>query len=334
MIVTFPVKRPVGAALGQRTGKAMDVTLHIGAHHCATTTFQNYMRLNGDRLATQGVGFWGPRRTRNGLFRGILPGPTAATGRDLRRRAIGRVQMHLARSDGLGLASLVVSDENMMGTPRENLRLGDLYCGVGERMARYDEAFGGRISNVVVNIRSQDRYWASALGYSLTRGRGAAGRATLERLAYGARCWRDVIADVSCAVSDAQIWVLPFETYAGRPEAQLSAVTGIDAPKTHARNWLNATPHLPELRALVDGMAGPPILPKGDGRWQPFSPPQAAALRENYADDLMWLAGGAGGIARLMPVPDKKPRWDNLPVSNTTRGRTNGDEKRRMARAR
>ncbi|MFT7594404.1 MAG: hypothetical protein ACI8R4_001725 [Paracoccaceae bacterium] len=312
----------------------MDVTLHIGAHRCATTTFQNYMRLNGDRLASQGVGFWGPGRTRNGLFRGILPGPTVATGRDLRRRAIGRVQMHLARSDGLGLTSLVVSDENMMGTTRENLRVGSLYCGVGERMARYDEAFAGRISNVVVNIRSQDRYWASALGYSLTRGRGVPGRETLERLAFDARCWRDVIADVSCAVPNAQIWVMPFETYAGRPEAQLSTVTGIAAPKSHARNWLNATPHLPELRALVGGMASPPDLPDGDGRWQPFLPPQAAALRENYADDLMWLTGGAGGIARLMPDPDKKQGQDNLPDLNTTRGRTNGDEKRRMARTR
>lgn len=334
MIVTFPVKRSVGAALGQRIAKAMDVTLHIGAHRCATTTFQNYMRLNGDRLATQGIGFWGPRRTRNGLFHGIIPGSVALTGRNPRLRAIGRVQMHLARSNGLGLGSLVVSDENMLGTIRENLRVGDLYCGVGERMARYEEAFAGQVRNVVLNIRSLERYWASALGYSLTRGGGVPGKATLERLAFSMRSWRDVITDVACAVPHARIWVFPFETFAGRPDAQLATITDIDAPMTHARNWLNATPRLPELRALVEGLAGPPDLPKGDGRWQPFTPAQSAVLRENYADDLMWLAGGAGGIARLMPDPDKKQGWDNLPDRNMTRGRTNGDEERRMARAR
>ncbi len=334
MIAPIPLIRPTGAASAQRTGKAMDVILHIGAHRCATTTFQNYLRLNARRLFSQKVGFWGPRRTRHGLFRGILPGTVPLTGRDMRRRAIGRVQMHLLRSAERGIGKLLISDENLMGTMRENLRLAELYCGVGERMARYGEAFGGRISNVVLNVRSQDSYWASALGYSLTRGRGVPGTAAIERLVTGTRCWRDVITDVSCALPDARIWVLPFERFAGRPEAQLAAITGIDAPKTHAREWLNATPHLPELRALRDGLAGLP-LPEGDGRWQPFSAAQSAALREDYADDMMWLTGGADGLARLIPdrnIPMNER--ENPPQQNMTRGRRDGDEERRLARAR
>lgn len=316
----------------------MDVIVHIGAHRCASTSFQTYLRRNSDHLLGQGIGFWGPRRTRAGLFRGIIPGPFAATGRDQRRRGIGRVKMHLTRSAGSGLGSLVVSDENMMGTMRENLRMGDLYSGVGERLARYGEAFDGRISKVVLGIRSLDNYWASSLGYGLTRGRGMPNGAQLQRLATCPRSWRDVITDVACALPDVEIWALPFEVFAGRPEAQLAAMTGIEAPKTHARDWLNATPRLPRLRELARDLSEDWDLPEGDGRWQPFAPPQAAVMREAYADDLMWLTGGGDGLARLMPDPDKKPdvikAGKHPPRPDMTRGRQHDRPERRMARAR
>lgn len=336
-----PVTRPDGAAPSQKIGPEMDVILHIGAHRCATTSFQNYLRQNIDALAQQGLGFWGPRRTRNGLFRGIVPkiGGGGAW-RDQQRRGVGRVQIHLARSSGLGVSSLMVSDENMLGSVRENLRFCELYCGAGERMARYGEAFDGRIRHILLNVRSLDTYWASALGFGLTRGRNVPGRAALVRLAAAQRSWRDVITDVACAIPDATIWVAPFEVFAGRPEAQLSVVAGIKAPKFHARERLNATLRLPALRALAVELNVDWDLPEGDGRWLPFAPDQAAALRENYADDLMWLTGGADGLARLLPDPDKrltpetKRAGISPPTSDMTRGRTNDHQERYVARAR
>lgn len=331
MNMASPARRPVRAALSQRTGKAMDVILHIGAHRCASTTFQHYMRLNAERLSQDGVGFWGPRRTRTGLFRGLLPAPDA--GRDRHRRAIGRVQMHVTRSRALGLKSLVVSDENMLGSVRENLRLGTLYRGVGERMSRYFQAFDGHVSDVILNIRSPESYWASALGYGLTRGRGVPVRADLDRLLSDTRSWRDVITDVACATPGARLWVLPFETFAGRPETQLGAVTGIEAPKTHARGWCNATPRLPELRDIVGPQAAD-ALHQGDGRWQPFDAAQKAALRERYAEDVMWMTAGAEGLAWWMNDPEKRWAGPNLPPTDMTRGIRNDHEERRMARAR
>lgn len=325
MIAQFPVFWPVGAALGQRIAKAMDVILHIGAHRCATTTFQRYMRLNSETLEQRGIGFWGPRRTRNGLFSGLIPGPSVARARNLPRRAAGRIQLSCARSAAQGIRKLVVSDENMLGTTRENLRMSELYCGVGERLSRYSHGFGGRISDVVLNIRSLEMYWASSLGFCLSRGRDVPGRALLDRLVQGPRSWRDVVTDVACAVPDARLWVLPFETFASQPETVLAALTGMDTPKTHAREWLNRTPRLPELREFAAD------LPDGDGRWQPFDTAQIAVLREQYSDDLMWLTGGADGLARLLRdtnnnQADKSPPWDKL-----TRGRHYDQQERRLA---
>ena len=332
MCVQFSSNRLHRVASGHRTGKAMNVFLHIGAHRCATTSFQEYLRQNVKALDARKIGFWGPHRTRNGLFNGILPTPAAATGRDKNRRAIGRVQMHLTRSLATGLDHLVITDENMMGTVRENLRLGALYCGVGERMARFSQAFDGRITDVVVNLRSLETYWASALAFGVSRGHRVPSAAMLDRLVGSPRSWRDVLTDVACAVPGASIWAMPFETFGGRPEAQLGAMIGQDMPLNQARLRLNATPHLEELRRQLQSSVADQ-LPKGQGRWQPFDAAQIAALRETYADDLMWLAAGGDGLVQLKQDPDKTGQGMNPARTDLTRGRPHDDQTERVAGA-
>ncbi|MGR3759814.1 hypothetical protein ACUXV3_06715 [Roseobacteraceae bacterium NS-SX3] len=310
----------------------MKVCLHIGAHRCATTAFQEYMRQNAIALDAAGIGFWGPQRTRKGLFHGILPGAAEVTGRDLEKRAAGRLRLHLASSREAGVEQLVISDENLMGSLRENLRLASLYCGVGERMARFAQAFGGAVSDVVVNLRSPENYWASAIAAAAARGHQLPGTAQLERLAASPRSWRDVLTDIACAMPGVRIRVLPYEAFGGRPEAQLEALTGLAAPRAHARLHLNASPRLDELRSQLPAAAAA-RLPRGEGRWQPFAEAQTAALREAYADDLMWLAAGADGLATLARDPDKQAAGQNPPRIELTRGRPNDHQDRRMAGA-
>ncbi|MEX0316830.1 MAG: hypothetical protein AB3N21_02695 [Ruegeria sp.] len=307
----------------------MDVILHIGAHRCATTSFQHYMRGNAEVLLRRGIGFWGPRRTRSGLFRGIVPGRARARSRP--PQDPGRLPAALAGSARRGVRRLVVSDENMLGTMRRNMAEAQLYPTAGERMAHFVQAFEGSVADVILNIRALDQYWASSLGYGLKRGRGIPSSVALEWIASGERSWRDVITDIASAIPGTRLWVLPFEIFAGRPDAQLAAVTGGPAPGEHCRQWCNATPRLPELRAAM-----PPdltaALPRGDARWNPFFPAQAAHMRAVYADDLMWLATGADGLVRLVGDPNKKPAGQTLPRPELTRGRRN-DQNRRLARA-
>jgi hypothetical protein len=196
-------------------------------------------------------------------------------------------------------------------------------------MARFHAAFGGRVSDVVLNIRSLDAYWTSALGHGLLRHRPVPDTIQLARLAGATRTWRDVITDVACAMPGTRLWVLPYETFAGRPETQLAVVSAVPTPRSHARNRLNATPQLPELRRII-GPEQAVRLPQGDGRWQPFPPEQIAAFRESYADDVMWLMAGADGLAWLMDDPDKKWTGSNPSVNDTTRGRRNDNQERRM----
>ena len=332
MIRTIPQRQPRLSAAPARTGKAMKVILHIGAHRCATTTFQDYLCRNAVALRAQGIATWGPDRLRNGLLRGVIPGSQPTFRRDLSARAIGRVHLNLRRCAGQGPNWLIVSDPDLPGTLRANLVSGLLYPAAGERMARIGRTFGSSVTDVILNVRSQDRYWASAMSDLTVRGRCLPPQGGLNEFATSGRTWRDVITDVACAMPDARILVLPFEGVAGRPEAQLRAATGLSGPMAHARRRLNAAPHLPALRAGLSPRTAA-LLPGGEGRWQPFDLAQAAALREAYADDLMWLRAGADGLARLVTDFEQTRPGMNPAYIDKTRGTPNGRnvEEGRMA---
>ena len=331
-VTTFPI--PQRAAIGQGASETMEIILHLGAHRTASTSFQHYLRGNTDALAESGVGVWGPLRTRDGVLTGVVPasGNPRPPAQQL-VRATGRVSIALTKAEQAGFAQLVVSDENMLGAPRRNLRHRTLYDDAGQRMARFAQAFGQGVSRVVLSIRGQDSYWSSALAFAVARGHRVPNRDDLDRLVTSARHWRDVIADVACAFPRADIQVMPYEVFGGQPERKLQVITGqATPPKKHARAWLNRAPKIETLRAIVAERGGNPArLGEGEGRWQPFDAGQTAALRESYADDLFWLRAGADGLATLIEETGPGEAGTHPPLGQTTRGHSNDDEKRRMA---
>ena len=330
MMAAIPRIGPDWAALWRQAGALMDVILHIGAHRTGTTTFQDYMRRNLTELNAMGTGFWGPRRTRRGVFAGILPKPGAATGRNLQKRGIGRVKLGCARACTRGHTHLVISDENMIGSVCGNLDKDALYPAVGERMARFAPAFEDQKTRVFLTIRALDRYWVSALGFAITRGRGVPDKADLDRLVQGRRSWRDVITDVACALPYADITVLPFENYVGQPDVQLALMTGRAGPATHARNWCNATPEPDTLRQMVAARGQTSTGLTGTERWYPFDAAQTAQLRETYLDDLFWLRTGADGLANFTQGTGANRTGINPAIARNARGHGYDIEKREM----
>ncbi|WP_299848522.1 hypothetical protein [uncultured Roseovarius sp.] len=311
----------------------MDVILHLGAHRTASTSFQHYMRANTSRLEQVGVGFWGPLRTRDGILTGVMPCDTDQTPDEQLAAAQARILQNLDRAEKRGITHLVVSDENVVGSPRNNLRKAQLYGGMGERMARYSQAFGGRLTRLVLSIRSQDMYWSSVTAFAVARGHKVLRSEELARLASGTRQWRDVITDLACAVPDVEIQVHSYEVFGGMPERRLAAITGLDeGPSQHAREWLNRAPGLRELREIVaERGEDPGALPAGEGRWHPFDRDQVMALREAYADDLYWLRAGADGLATLIEETASAKAGKQPSADDATRGQTDGKDDRRLA---
>jgi hypothetical protein len=272
-----------------------------------------------------GTALWEPNMLRKGLFDGLFAAPRMVNGRDLQRRAMGRVRLHAAQAIRAGAERLLVSEENMIGAPRACLRAATLYPAIGERMARLDAAFQGGITRVVLCIRAQDLWWSSVAAYGVGRGHELPQEGRLQALASAPRTWRDVITDLSCALPRAQISILPFEQFAGQADKVLAQATGRPAPQAHAGSWLNRSPDVVMLRERmaqngVPAAALPAHMQGEEGRWNPFTPAQAAALREAYADDMMWLAAGADGLATLTEDPSRTRAGQSLPVGAHTKG--------------
>ncbi|MEL6808060.1 MAG: hypothetical protein AAFO97_09790 [Pseudomonadota bacterium] len=308
----------------------MKVILHIGAHRTGTTSFQSYVRRHSADLRNGGLGFWGPMRTRKGLFAGVQPTP--GLGLTAARRARGRILLNLKKAQANGVQTLLVSDENMMGSVRLNLRKRSLYPDIGERLARYIWAFDQRIDKIVLSVRALDHFWASSLAYGVGRGHEMPDAARCLGIAHQPRTWRDVVSEVSCAAPLAQIEVIPFEVSAGRPDLMLSAATDHAAPRDAAAEWLNRAPTAAQLRTiLAERGENPDVIAHNEGRWNPFDTHARAALREAYADDMHWLVSGANGLATLTEELDQTRAGKTLPHGPHKRGQGHDIEERRMA---
>ncbi len=333
MQMRTPSYRPDGAAFVHRARIAMDVVLHLGAHRTGTKTFQDYLRRQAEPLAQARVAYWGPGRTRRGLFSELGEGVETAQAADPARGADGRVQLQISAARERGLSALLISDEDMIGSVRENISSAALYPSVGARMTRFARAFEGQLSTVVLCPRSLEYYWSSAIAYGVARGVPVPERAALRAIVDNRRSWRDVIVELARALPGTSIRVVPFERVLGRPEALLRLGTGLDAPRDTERGWLNRAPSLPDLRRVLAERGGDGVaLPFGMGRWNPFTPEETAALREAYADDMMWLVAGADGLATLTEDTARTSAAPSLPAGAQTKGHGNEHEERQMAR--
>lgn len=284
----------------------MDIILHMGAHRCATTTFQQFLEHNAASLGRDGTIAWTPERLRSGMLSVVLVRAQDITPEiDYRaRRSAGLVAVEVERARRCGAARLVLSEENMIGAIRNNLRAGALYPDIAVRLARMRMALGAPWTRIALSIRSQDHYWASSLSFGLSHGHRVPDAGMLAALVAQPRRWRDVVTVLTRTAPEADIVVLPFERFASRPEVQLSEITvqSVPANLVARRQWRNMSARRDKLRRILilrgeAQLAG--ALPPGDGRWMPFDEGQQAELRAQYRADLDWLAGGADGLARL-----------------------------------
>ncbi|EAR52632.1 hypothetical protein OG2516_00359 [Oceanicola granulosus HTCC2516] len=286
----------------------MDVILHIGAHRTGTTTFQNFLDLNRSHLHAAGLEAWTPRRTSNGLLDTLVGRPGEGIGgrmgRAVARRAQGRLEVEVARVEKAGRRQLLISEENMIGAVRNNLREVALYPALEARLARISPIFAERVCRIGLSIRSYDGYWSSALAFAVARGHRVPEVDVLDRLVTQPRRWRDVVREVARVFPEADLLVWPFESAVGRPDWQTERLTRslTCSPRLPgARDWRHRSLFARDLaqiaRARGEG------LPEGgggeEGRWMPFDADQRRTLQALYESDLTWLRAGADGLARL-----------------------------------
>lgn len=294
----------------------VEVILHVGAHRTSTTSFQQTLRQNRNKLIKNGIEFWGPRETRGGRFDGLAR-PTDTEDWDTERRigrSRGAIRMELERFAKKGRKTLLVSEENMMGTIRANLRTGSLYADIETRLARFRHVFGDTCRRVGLAVRPYEEFWASSMAYAIPQGHRAFGEDDLDRLVTHPRGWRDVIRDAARAFDGAEIVVWEFSRLAGRSPAQLRLLmNGRGAPVpwfAPSRIHANRAPAPAALREVLKNRgedADAPGLGETDACFMPFGAHHLAAMHDKYREDLEWLRGVSGtGVAFVEPGADDR----------------------------
>lgn len=281
----------------------MDVTLHLGAHRTATTSFQGYLAQNKRVLREQGLTTFGPGETRTGLLTGLLKRPDRATSRDdrLARRSVGRLQVEQELLEAAGQRRLLISEENLIGSMADNIARTSLYPDVGARLTRLRDGVTGHLSRIGLTIRRYDTYWASVAAIRVLKGGCLPSEGVLDRLVTQPRRWRHVIEEISQVFPGVPLHVVPFERFAGRPAAYLSKLAPeiVSPPAEHSGIWHHKGRSSRQIRDVLalrgDGSAI--SLGNPGQRWHPFNDLQAEALVAEYEDDLRWLRSGADGLA-------------------------------------
>lgn len=288
----------------------MDVTLHIGAHRTGTTTLQNYLEKNRDNLREIGTEYWGAKQTRSGLFTGFEKRLSAQTNEEIGygKKSSGLIRDMLARLEEDGVKSLIVSEENMLGSIGGNVRDGSLYNEASGLLQRFTPGFGGHCNRVALSIRSYDEYWASVFNFVTQRGGKLLSKQKMDELAAQPRRWRDIITEVSGIFPSAELIVWSFEATLDRESDKLALLNGGRVPKQmHAqKQWHNASVSSTKLRQMLEtsGRSGLAAgVPEGTTRWQPFAADQVATFQEQYREDIAWLRSGADGIAKFEDNP-------------------------------
>ena len=281
----------------------VDILLHLGAHRCASTTFQSYLWANRLTLSKRGLTCWTPRRTRDGLLVGMLRHPAMITVEDERKaiRSTGRLRIEMERLRRADQQALLISEENIIGSMRNNIADTRLYPLLRERLMRFLPAFEGRKMRIGLSIRSYEDFWTSSLANLLSRGGGFPSVDLLDFLTTQPRRWRHVVRDVAAVFPEAEIVVWPFERLAGQPHRQLTALwDGDTRGLADDGHWRNRSADIAELNKLM-ALRGEHLVLAGlveaGARWMPFDDDQRRVLRAEYRRDLAWLMQGADGLA-------------------------------------
>jgi len=284
--------RALGLVAQSRLRGYLEVILHIGAHRTGTSSLQTALNRNKNNLTKNRVAYWGPGDTRGGLLSGLLGRSGTDHAKNLIARNQGAVAIEMDRLQDQGIATLLVSEENILGAMLDNLKSGLLYPGLTARLEAFSLLFGRKLVRVAVAIRPYGPYWASVLAYGIRTGRAPLDEAGLDRLVTQPRHWRQVITDVASAFPNAEIVVWDFDRLIGHPEQQYRLLTNGRGRINPMRRRCNATPDRASLRGLLTDRGqhdAATAIADGNGRYMPFGAHHLTAFDGQYRDDISWL---------------------------------------------
>ncbi|MBU2993909.1 hypothetical protein Q4555_11250 [Octadecabacter sp. 1_MG-2023] len=184
-----------------------------------------------------GVAIWGPRRLRD------TEGFQATTRRldddaePIDKAAAvaldalaSQITEDAAAERARGVNTLVLSEENLMGSMGNNFRSGVFYGDVAQRLAAYDSLLPQSPDRIAMGVRDYGAVWTSAFHYLPQVGKSAPPRETArDTLLDSRRGWPEVVRDVAKIWPDSPMLLWQQEDLEAQTVQICAAITGLDA---------------------------------------------------------------------------------------------------------
>ena len=209
------------------------IALHVGAHKTATTFLQKRLAEARSDLLAQGIAYFGPDQLRK---RGNLTFPTPVMKDPVRVERLkydtqSRIVSHVDEEVPEGTRRIVVSEENILGSSRLNLRRAVLYPALPARLACLPDTWTLAVTDIFLSIRAYATFYVSCQSTIAALGDWVPMTpARQEALAGMERRWTDVAADLLERFPRARLHVWRYEDLHVVGAAVLKALTGTDMP--------------------------------------------------------------------------------------------------------
>jgi hypothetical protein len=260
---------------------------------------------NKQALSELGIDYIGPPHTRKQMLRGLMKIPAKRTEKSAVEEEISRVMVKnkLKSSTRANNARLFLSEENLLGSMRNNRNTHTLYPDLEARLDYVKPAFEP-VDMFYLCIRELPAWWVSCLQYTIRTYASPPGPDELEAITDGARTWKNVIQDIRAAYPHTKLVIREFGYEIGNINAQLEKVTGWTGFDVlpMVDKIPNAALPVNELQAIVaqrGDLAGAKAL-AGQEKYQPFSTQQLAHLEGLYRQDLEWISAQDDAMIRYL----------------------------------
>lgn len=278
------------------------IYLHLGVHKTATTYLQDLLAANQGKMASIGRAYWALSQIRPALA--DLLGNTNWSEAGVQRLKTDPssplfrfFEFVLAKPD------CVISDENILGFPAEAID-GEVYPRASIRLRRLRQSLGNRRVEVWLCLRAYDEFLASSYSEALRSGYYYA---SIEDFTQRNRTmpdgrWPALVDVIRERFPDSRMVIWDYEDFRPLLQGIVSRLSGLAYDTLHhlradARLSLSAqaieahcaqAAEMNQLERLLSIAQCEETYPRSafPGKFYPWSPHQAEAMKQAYRDDL------------------------------------------------
>jgi len=212
------------------SGDVSQISIHLGAHKTATTFIQRNLYENKKELLDLGVLPFSTKETRMfsgaDFFYDFLRTPLHEDHDFLQKPIPG--EFNVTPLEVSGYSHILISEENVLGSPIRNLKAGKLYPGAADRLSPLSHIIDGRETTIYFSIRSYDSFFSSCATTVLRRGHCLDWHAAARKLELLPKRWPELIEEILHSIPQARLVVWRYEDFSNRMEEVFKILTGTE----------------------------------------------------------------------------------------------------------